>query len=153
MGDLTWNQKGPKMPLYELQNFKQQKPTIMNLAQYKEESGRTFLNREVGIDPKTTDLLHCAIGIGTESGELLDQFKRHIYYGKPLDIVNVKEEIGDKMWYIMNLCRLLDLSLEEIMQMNIDKLKTRYPEKFTAENAINRDTDAERKVLEGDGTK
>jgi len=125
----------------------------MNISDYKSESSRTFLNRTEGIDARTTDLLHCVIGLGTESGEMLDQFKRHIYYGKPLDVVNVKEELGDVMWYLMNLCRLMNLDLEEIMQMNIDKLKARYPDKFTAENALNRDTTAERIILEGNDAK
>lgn len=120
----------------------------MNTKDYKEASSRTFLNRTEGIDARTTDLLHCVIGMGTESGELLDQFKRHIYYGKPLDVINVKEELGDQMWYIMNLCRLMDFDIEEIMELNINKLKARFPAKFSAENAINRDTDAERKILE-----
>lgn len=124
----------------------------MNVKEYKDASSRTFLNREEGIDAKTTDLLHCVIGMGTESGELLDQFKRHIYYGKPLDIINVKEELGDQLWYIMNLCRLMNFDIEEIMQLNINKLQARFPAKFTSENALNRDIEKERNILE-DGSK
>lgn len=97
--------------------------------------------------------MHCAIGVATESGELMDQFKRHIYYGKPLDVVNIKEELGDKMWYIMNLCRLLDLNLEEIMDININKLRVRFPDKFTNEAALNRNLDAERETLENNDAK
>lgn len=120
----------------------------MNYKKYQEESQRTFSNRKQPLDEKTTDLLHCAIGVSTESGELLDAFKKHIFYGKPLDHTNIKEEIGDKMWYISNLCRLMNIDLEEIMQTNINKLRIRYPEKFSNDLAEKRDLEAERKELE-----
>lgn len=94
-------------------------------------------------------LLHALIGIVTESGELFDQFKKHIFYGKPLDLVNLQEELGDLMWYIAILLDYLGISLEEIMAQNNAKLRARYPEKFTEDNALNRDLDGERKVLEG----
>jgi hypothetical protein len=93
--------------------------------------------------------LHCAIGASTESGELLDAFKKHIYYKKELDIINVGEEIADIQWYLFNLCRLLNLDMEKLLENNIDKLRKRYGDKFSSDKAINRDVEAERKVLEG----
>ena len=120
----------------------------MNLPDYKKESSRTFANRTEPLDAKTTDLLHCAIGASTEAGELLDAFKKHIFYGKPLDVVNVGEEIADMLWYLTNLARLTDLDVENLLQNNIDKLRKRFPEKFTQEGALNRDLEAERKELE-----
>ena len=50
-------------------------------------------------------LLHGAIGLSTESGELLDQVKKNVFYGKPLDKVNILEECGDVLWYV---CLILD---------------------------------------------
>lgn len=88
------------------------------------------------------------IGISTEAGELLDAYKKHFAYGKPLDIVNVAEEIGDQLWYQANLCVMLDLNPEEIMYRCIQKLKQRYPEKFDSTLAIHRDLEAEREILE-----
>jgi len=116
----------------------------MNISTYKTESERTLIDK--GHD---LNLLHAAMGISTESGELMDAFKRKIFYGKELDVVNVKEEIGDLMWYVAILLRELDLDFEELLQINIDKLKARYPDKFTEEHALNRDLDTERKILEG----
>jgi len=116
----------------------------MDINTYKVESERTLIDK--GHD---LNLLHAAMGISTESGELMDAFKRKIFYGKELDVVNVKEEIGDLMWYVAILLRELDLDFEELLQVNIDKLKARYPEKFTEENALNRDLDKEREILEG----
>jgi NTP pyrophosphatase (non-canonical NTP hydrolase) len=101
-------------------------------------------------DPKMIRLLHGAIGLSTETGELLDAIKKHIYYGKPLDLVNISEESGDICWYIGLIIDVLQTTLDDVMTVNIDKLKARYPEKFTEFHAENRDLETERKILEGD---
>lgn len=81
------------------------------------------------------DLMHATLGIAGESGELVDAVKKSIIYGKELDRVNMREEIGDIMWYIALMCRTLNFDLDELLQENIDKLKKRYPEKYTDEHA------------------
>lgn len=94
-------------------------------------------------------LLHAAIGVGGEAGELLDAVKRHVFYGKPLDRVNVMEEAGDILWYLAIVCDVCGCTFKELQDMNIAKLMARYPEKYTDTEALNRDLDNERKVLEG----
>lgn len=94
------------------------------------------------------ELLHAGMGGCTEDGEFLDALKKHIFYGAPLDKVNLLEELGDKMWYIALAIHKLDGNLEEVMQRNINKLKARFPNKFTQEDALNRDLEKERKELE-----
>lgn len=94
------------------------------------------------------NILHGVIGIATEAGELLEPIVESMQTGKSLDRVNIKEELGDLLWYIAIICYATGLSFEEIMETNIDKLKLRFPEKFTEEQAIDRDTDKERKLLE-----
>jgi len=96
------------------------------------------------------DVLHGAIGIATEGGELLDAVKKHVFYGKPFDHVNAEEELGDVLWYVAIVARRLGVSMDRIMEKNIAKLRKRYPEKFTETAALNRDLDGERKILEGD---
>jgi len=93
-------------------------------------------------------VLHAAIGCVTESGEMLDALKKSIFYGKPLDVVNVKEEAGDLLWYLAILFDELDTDFETEMTRVINKLKARFPDKFTEDNAFNRDLSTERKVLE-----
>lgn len=93
-------------------------------------------------------ILHGAMGACTEGGELLDACKKHVFYGRELDKVNIKEEIGDVLWYIAILCDELGLTFEEVMDTNIAKLKARYGEKFSAEKAENRDLEKERAILE-----
>ena len=94
------------------------------------------------------DLLHAAMGLVTESAELMDALKKRHAYGRPLDYTNLREEGGDLLWYIALLCRALDCTMEQVATMNIQKLAKRYPDKFTEHAALNRDLDAERKVLE-----
>ena len=102
------------------------------------------------LDNDLLDSLHMILGIGTELGELSDNFKKHMAYGKELDKVNVEEEIGDILFYVTGLCNLLGVSVEKILDQNVEKLSTRYPgNKFTQEKALNRNLESERKVLEG----
>lgn len=93
--------------------------------------------------------IHAIFGLITETGELTDGFKRAIFYGKPLDITNVREELGDFFWYIAILMDEFGFSFEEVMKLNIQKLLARFPEKFTEVDALNRNLLNERQVLEG----
>lgn len=94
-------------------------------------------------------MIHASMGIQTEGGELTDALKKHIFYGKPLDLTNVKEEAADLLWYIGELCDVIGCTVEELQQLVIAKLRTRYPDKFTEYDALNRKLDAERDVMEG----
>ena len=116
----------------------------MEIKEYQEASKRT--NADLG--SVLMNELHMILGMQTEVAEIADVYKKHIAYGRDLDLVNVKEEIGDLMFYVVNLCNTHNWDLRDIMKTNIDKLKARYPEKFTNENAINRNLDVERQILE-----
>jgi len=98
-------------------------------------------------------LLHSAMGLSTEANELVDQMKKVIFYGKELDVTNFIEEVGDALWYLAVACDELGVSFEEVMELNINKLKARYGNKFTEDAALNRDLETERKILEGDGNR
>jgi len=93
-------------------------------------------------------LLHAGMGLSTEAGEFLDALKKHIFYGKELDRVNLAEEMGDVFWYCAIVASELGINFEEVMAKNIEKLKARYREKFTAERADTRDLEKERSILE-----
>lgn len=120
----------------------------MKLDDYLEKSSRTFTAPE-HFSKSQIEELHCIMGLGTEVGELTDAYKRHLFYGTKLDNVNVEEEMGDVLWYLANLMRLKGVDPEKVMQLNIDKLKARYPEKFDSDKAVNRDLENEREILEG----
>lgn len=116
----------------------------MELKEYANEIKRTMPN----LGTNELDGLHMAIGIATEAGEVLDVYKKNLAYGKDLDVVNIKEELGDLMWYAVNLCTLLGADMRELLDTNVAKLRLRYPEGFTEDSAINRDLEAERALLE-----
>ena len=99
-------------------------------------------------EEKSARLLHAAIGLVTESGEFIDALKKFLFYGRPLDLVDLKEELGDILWYAAVAMSALDTTFEEEMDRVIRKLRTRYPEKFTTDAAINRDLFSERNELE-----
>jgi NTP pyrophosphatase (non-canonical NTP hydrolase) len=105
-------------------------------------------NTCASLDTHKEDIIHMLFGIITETAELTDIFKKSLAYGKEIDWVNVEEEIGDAMFYIASFCRITGLDLEEIINTNVLKLESRYPEKFTEYHALNRDLDKEREILE-----
>lgn len=78
------------------------------------------------LTPEQASLLHMGCGVSTEANELLDAIKKHTIYQKPLDAENIKEELGDLLFYMSNLMQSIGLSFEEILQHNIDKLSVRY---------------------------
>ena len=100
------------------------------------------------LENKTMDTIHMLMGMTTEIGELTDVFKKKIAYDKEIDWINVEEEIGDLMYYIASFCRINDLDLEKIIDTNVKKLETRYPDKFNKYDANNRDLNKERLILE-----
>jgi NTP pyrophosphatase (non-canonical NTP hydrolase) len=158
----------------------------MTWEEYKKQASRTMVSRG-----HEHDLRHLNSGIGTELFELQDIFKRYYAYGKEIDLIHVKEELGDVYWYEANRERLFgedefvrlhyyidsiedimdninkciitrtavkyllehiakyfNLELSGIWEININKLKARFPEKFNFKDALNRDLDNERKILE-----
>lgn len=125
----------------------------MRPSDYVRESGATDLRDYSQIierlsKPETARMMHYLVGLCTETGELQDQFKKHVMYGKELDRVNIIEESGDLIWYLSRLLELVGSSFEEIMEKNNAKLKARYGDKFTEFAALNRNLEAERKILE-----
>lgn len=86
----------------------------------------------------TGTLLHAVIGISGESGELIDAVKKHVFYGKDLDVNNVKEELGDILFYVGMACNALGISMDDVLDQNVEKLSKRYKEKFTEKEAIER---------------
>jgi NTP pyrophosphatase (non-canonical NTP hydrolase) len=125
----------------------------MNPTQYLNDAEKTD-HRDYGpvveriSNEEFAKLMHYSLGLATETGEIQDILKKRLAYGKPIDMTNLKEELGDLMWYIARLCKSFNFTLEEVMELNINKLKARYGDKFTEEAALNRNLVKERDVLE-----
>ena len=91
-------------------------------------------------DPKIDigGILNGCLGLSGEAGEFNDMVKKWIFHEKPLDVDHAQKEVGDILWYIAMICHSFGWDMNQIMQMNIDKLKARYPEGFTAERSLHR---------------
>lgn len=88
-------------------------------------------------------LYHSSIGCVTEAGEFMDIIKRHGFYNQSIDKKHAAKELGDILWYVAIGCDALGLSMEHVMEANIEKLRARYPEKFTERHAAVRDLEKE----------
>ena len=88
--------------------------------------------------PKQAHLLHMAVGISGEAGELLDAIKKHVVYQKELDFKNVVEELGDMEFYMRGLRDALNIDRIDTIDLNIRKLTTRYGESYSNDAANER---------------
>lgn len=87
---------------------------------------------------KTTRLENGLMGLCGEAGEAMDILKKFLFQGHSLDKEHLAKELGDVAWYLAVSADALGFYLEDIFQMNIDKLKKRYPDGFEADRSINR---------------
>ena len=81
-------------------------------------------------DADVCKLLTAALGLTAESGEFTEVVKKIVFQGKPYNEENVfhmKRELGDICWYLAQACMALDTTFDEVIEMNVDKLKARYP--------------------------
>ena len=95
----------------------------------------TTLNPE--LDDKDV-LINGVMGLCGESGEVIDIVKKHLAQGHELDKEKIAKELGDVAWYLAETATAIGYSLEDIFQMNIDKLKKRFPEGFCVKDSIRR---------------
>lgn len=107
----------------------------MNLNTYQEQANRTVPNHL----SKQQLLNNMQMGLSGESGEIADHLKKAWYQGHTLDEKELKKELGDLLWYIALGSTALGVSLQDIAEMNINKLKNRYPEGFSENRSVNRD--------------
>lgn len=107
----------------------------MNGSEYQKLAMKT-LNPKI---PKDEVLINGVMGLCGESGEVIDLVKKHLYQGHELDKEKISKELGDVMWYIAEICEALNISLDEVMQGNIDKLQKRFKDGFTVSKSINRE--------------
>jgi len=106
----------------------------MTLEEYQRLAART-----IGRDrTPEQQLANAALGLAGEAGEVADIMKKHLYHDWPLDRDAVAKELGDCLWYVAAMATALDMRLDEIAGGNIEKLRRRYPEGFSAERSLNR---------------
>lgn len=106
---------------------------MKTFAEYQIGASRTAKHQDM-----TFDLTHAALGLAGEAGEFADCIKKYTVYNKSLDRANAVEELGDILWFVALACDALDVDMQEVAQMNIDKLRLRYPEYYTDRLATER---------------
>jgi len=86
------------------------------------------------------DMLHSAVGISGEAGELLDHMKKAVWQDHQIDVSYIALELGDVLFYLTSMCNCIGADINEIRKLNIEKLTKRYPDGiFDKERSINRD--------------
>lgn len=108
--------------------------TGMILDEYQQLAART-LGRDRTHEQQ---LANAALGLTGEAGEVAEVIKKHLFHATPLDQDALVKELGDCLWYVAAFATVLDLSLDDIAQRNIDKLRRRYPDGFDTERSRNR---------------
>jgi NTP pyrophosphatase (non-canonical NTP hydrolase) len=106
----------------------------MQFAEYQKATGRTA-DKNLG---PLESLFNCILGIQGEAGEVAELLKKSLFHGHTLDLEKLKKEIGDILFYLTWLCSLHDFDLDDGAELNIEKLKARYPEGFSSELSKNR---------------
>ena len=101
--------------------------TTMTAEEYRQLSKRTV---KPGMDG---DFAFWALGIAGEGGEFADMMKKAIYHGHEITSRDLKNELGDLLFYVAGALRLMNITFEEVMEYNILKLRTRYPDGFSSE--------------------
>lgn len=106
---------------------------VNSVTSDESKNGIAFVNRIRDLEESSDihRLLTAAVGMSAEGGEFLEIVKKMIFQGKPYNADNIRHlkiELGDVLWYVAQACMALDISLDEITDMNIDKLSRRFPD-------------------------
>ena len=114
-------------------NFKEYSKFVDAVTSDESRDFLAFSDRIVSLDEKGANierLLTGAVGINSEGGEILEIVKKLVFQGKKWNedtVHHLKRELGDLQWYVVQCLLALDTDIEEIIGMNVDKLKARYP--------------------------
>jgi len=105
----------------------------MKASDYQEQAARTQI-AEPGFDIPGHEMMLVwnALGLAGEAGEVAELVKKGVFHRHSIDRAKLEKELGDVLWYASALCTALGLDLGEIMQINIEKLKVRYPNGYSS---------------------
>jgi NTP pyrophosphatase (non-canonical NTP hydrolase) len=107
----------------------------MQLNEYQELAQRTS-RKDISPDDH---LFNGLLGLAGESGECCDLAKKHYFQDERNIYQDLIDELGDVMWYVVEVASALGVSLEEVAKHNIDKLRKRYPDGFDSNRSLHRD--------------
>ena len=105
----------------------------MHMNEYQTLAKRT-MNMELTEEGTIRHALH---GMCAEVGEIHSAYQKR-YQGHATSAEHLKKEVGDLLWMVAEFCTAHGWQMSDIAQMNIDKLKARYPDGFEAERSLHR---------------
>lgn len=105
----------------------------MQMNEYQKAAART-INQKLYPEQKANHALH---GMTGEIGEIHSLYQK-VYQGHVIEYIHLKKELGDLLWFIAEYCTAMGWTLDDVAQMNIDKLKARYPEGFSEDKSLHR---------------
>lgn len=108
----------------------------MTINEYQKEALRTDSGMVILTDEGR--LTNGLMGLNGEAGEAIDILKKHLFQGHELDREHLAKELGDVAWYLAVTADALGYTLEEILEMNVEKLRARYPDGFDPRKSANR---------------
>lgn len=113
---------------------------VLSVNDYQTQAARTLIDApDFQITDKQVMITWNAIGLSGEAGEVADLVKKGIFHQQGLDVDKLKKELGDVLWYVAGMCTTLGISLDDVMKLNIEKLKARFPEGYSAERTTYRE--------------
>jgi NTP pyrophosphatase (non-canonical NTP hydrolase) len=86
-------------------------------------------------------LINGVMGLCGEAGEVIDLVKKHLHQGHSLNKDQLVKELGDVAWYLAEIAYAINVDLETVLSLNIEKLKKRFPNGFEIEKSINRENE------------
>lgn len=116
----------------------------MDANEYQKLASRTLI-AEPDAQYTTLELMLAwnAIGLAGEAGEVADTIKKAVFHRHHLDRQALIKELGDVLWYVAALCSKLDVPMNEVMALNIEKLRKRYPNGYSSMASLSRDREGE----------
>ncbi|WP_099221589.1 nucleoside triphosphate pyrophosphohydrolase family protein [Listeria costaricensis] len=100
----------------------------MDFKEYQELAKRTAAHHEQA-------LTNYGLGVAGEAGEVVELIKKYAFHGHDLDKAALTKELGDLLWYISQIAEWANIEMEDVAEMNIKKLKKRYPHGFSPERS------------------
>lgn len=111
----------------------------VNADDYQKQAARTLIAKP---DKQYTTyelmLVWNAIGLAGEAGEVAEHIKKGVFHQHGVDVDKMKKELGDVLWYVAALCTKMGISMDEVMALNVAKLKERYPDGYSPADSRNR---------------
>lgn len=106
----------------------------MNADAYQTAAARTLIDEpDHTFTGNELMLMWCGLGLGGESGEILELLKKGICHQHGLNTAKLIDECGDLLWYLSGICTLIGVPLSDVMERNVTKLKLRYENGYSAE--------------------